>query len=828
MSDNGKNTTLRSSLKKKKQVKMQSNSSRPTTSIMAKIGFKGKTINIKAGYMNQGRSKKNATKKKSKIENVNKTILIEDNHKASQKLSQSVNWKDQKYSRTSRPTGFQSSYLTRRKPRRVLQDDLSMTEDRETSNGSAYRTPSQSNSRRGLSSKAIWKEKKRMVPLVTNMTRVSMPPRHRLSSIPRMGITHTSFAVSRQLSPSPTKVVLQPFCTTVERSSVAASTNAQDKMEKHALYSQIRQLRNSVIQNEYDVKELGLYKQELAVMENEKLRTSLNFNRIVKEKGDLFSRLKMSEDRNQQMRGIIDELNSKLLTSDKTIIDLEDLVASKTQEKMDVEIQLKQLRERMKAIEALGNSNTVSIDIKAQLDMKTQAMKNKIGDLIGQNNKLRGEKSTYEMRITELETTISNLDGILTAKGIEYEGIHNMLNSNKTNLEVVLEENNQLRHQLSLAEGKYQSTETQRIDANNKVAELQHTINRLQDSNQKMEIEINALKGQNYQFSNNCKITQEDFNRLRMELSETQARLQVDTVRFKDRKKILDDEIRRLEAHLNQARNQVCEEKRLRQESDAQIKSLVEDLNIERQKTVEMVKENQFLKNEIERLRLELKSTLSVMEEMKSKLGSGMSSVSGLKAKLQEYLSQISALKCKLSAAGKSQLDERNKSHHIISEYKQRIQQLEAENNNLWKENSSYKHQMEELKITINNLNSKMGNLNNELDRLQEAIKKLQREKESLEAGVRKLKEKNHDLDTLANELKTQISSYEALISSLENEISQLKSDNQYLAGEFERLKKALESIEKDKRDLESEIKKLKEENQDLQFLNNELEQKVN
>lgn len=297
-------------------------------------------------------------------------------------------------------------------------------------------------------------------------------------------------------------------------------------------------------------------------------------------------------------------------------------------------------------------------------------MKNQIAELINNNNKLRAERGTYEMRITELETTISNLDNILTAKGIEYEGIHNLLSSNKGTLEVTLQENIQLRNQLNFSEERYQSTETERIDAMNKVAELQHFINRLNDEKVKMEAEIVILKNQNFEFSQNTKITIEDFNAIRRQFSEIQARYQVDTKRFKDRKAVLEDEIRRVEDHLNKARNQVCEEKRLREEADSQLKSIIEDLNIEREKNVNLLKENQILKNELEKLRIKLQGCFNTIEELKSKLGDGMTSVTDLKNQLNSYLAEISSLKSKLSAANNALELEKQRSEETLADYK--------------------------------------------------------------------------------------------------------------------------------------------------------------
>lgn len=209
-----------------------------------------------------------------------------------------------------------------------------------------------------------WINKKKNLPepIINSIPRVSVTAIPRVSSVQRVEVPIVNRFISHPpelLSPSPSRPMLQRI--SILDSSIGKTV---DSNEKQALYSQIRQLRSSVIKSQNEAKELGLYKQEMAVLENEKLRTSLNYNRIMKEKEDVYEKLKISEDRNFMMREALEELNAKLLTCDKTIVDLEDLVTLKTQEKVDIEIEVKQLRERLNSLETLNITQSTSFSFK--------------------------------------------------------------------------------------------------------------------------------------------------------------------------------------------------------------------------------------------------------------------------------------------------------------------------------------------------------------------------------------------------------------------------------------------------------------------------------
>lgn len=851
MSDNG-NTTITKQTTTKKQKK----------SNIKRLNFKGRPYNLNTLY-EKGRASIHPTSKNTnKVIKHKRQASVGESRDTEQKiLSNSDVWRQTVSTRGCRDLGsfygYQSSYLARRGDNNVSWNgncNSSVGEERSVEirvNGdikdnkknirnNTFDTPEKRNK-----SKNAWGQRREerspsvvriseipMISISASNKRHQSPPVIRRVEVPVNHFIATSPppippSVSvRRISVSPQRTIINNI--NGRTSIIGSVTNRADSCEKQVLISQIRQLRNSVLKNEKDGKELSLYKQELAVLENEKLRTSLSFNRTMKENEDLFMKLKISEDNNFLMKETIQELDSRLLTADKTIVELENLVQVRSQEKVEIEVEMKHLREKLNTLESLNLTHNSSFNIQNELNIKTQGLRQQINDLITQNNKLRAEKGGYEMRITELETTVSNLDGILTARGIEYEGITTMLSSNKNNLEVVLQENSQLRNQLNFSEERYQKTETDRIDANNKIAELEHVITRLNDEIMKMEVEISILKDQNFQFSNDSKITQEDFNMIRRQFSEIQARHQIDTKRFSDRKLVLEDEIRRLEEHLKKARGQVCEEKRLREESDAQLKALVADLNDSRAKNIDLIKENQNLKNKLEDLNLQIQNCYSIIEELKFKLGDGITNVSDLKDKLSSYLSEITKLKGKLNTANEALEEEKKRNFDLINDYKARIQKLEKENTNLWNQNSSQNREIQDLNINISNLNSQLNNQKKTIENLENRIKELERENKNLKKNVEKLKEKNHDLDTLANELKTQISSFEAIISSLKNEISTLKSDNKLLLSEFDRLKLKIEKLEIEKKKLSEEIEELKQDNQDLKFLNNELEQKVN
>lgn len=833
MSENYKNQ-LKSTLRNI-QIMKKSRTSKLQPSKISKLNFKGRTHRRNRNIVNR-RKAVNSCKKLEMSPGERSSSVIERNTEEPKKLNKSVRWKDKtetRFKRGSMGHNYTSSYLSRTvnplsvrtSSKKIINTDHSLIENQ------MITSPSRTSETYQKQANDVWVSRSRVIPSNQSqvISRTSFLPR--TSSITR--IEHRGPPsiiipppVNRVLSRSPQRHVIQRV------SNIGCSppriSMKNEQSEKQALYSQIRQLRSSVMKNKKDGKEINLYKQELAVLENEKLRSSIHYNRVIKQNEELYEKLKISEDKNYLMKEAIEELTSKVNSADKTIDDLEGLVNLKTQEKMDIEIELKQLKERMNTVDRLSVTHTSTFtNIQTELEQKTQNLKNQIFDLTDANNKLREGRAEYEKRITELDITVKNLENILTAKGVESEGIHNMLNNNKGNLEIVLDENIQLRNQLNFSEERYQKTETERIDALNKIAEFEHMINRFKDEKNKMEVEISILKNQNFEFSHNTMITNEDFNSMRRQLSTVEAKYQVDSKRFEDRKKFLENEIQRLETRLNQARNQVCEEKRLKEERDSQLKSIVNDLNSERQKNVEFIKENQFLKNELEELRLREQSYVSTIQEMKLKLGSGVSNVTELKNQISLYITEISNHKSKLSKANQALNDERVRNQQILVEYKQRIQKLENENNGVWKHNSVLKQQSEESGIKIKNLNSNLKEMKFFNEDQKNKIEELERTVVNLRNKSRKLEEKNHDLDTLINELKTQISSYETLKSSLENEISTLKSDNSYLASEFDRINGMYVQLEKIKRELEDEVRELKEENKEINLLNNELEQKV-
>jgi chromosome segregation ATPase len=109
-----------------------------------------------------------------------------------------------------------------------------------------------------------------------------------------------------------------------------------------------------------------MYKQKIAVLRNDMMHDDLKSKRVSKQNDDLYKRLKVSENQNQNLIQLIKELENKIITLEKELGDTEAMVSKETNLRVELEAEIRRLNDRIRFLEDMNQKSGSETDLRYQ------------------------------------------------------------------------------------------------------------------------------------------------------------------------------------------------------------------------------------------------------------------------------------------------------------------------------------------------------------------------------------------------------------------------------------------------------------------------------
>jgi len=649
------------------------------------------------------------------------------------------------------------------------------------------------------------------------------------------GVNETSHKIfTNQMEPRVThlgRVEGQPHVHVSEYVTDIRSSNMEEVLGNHYRDRELENMKRTVKLNNEANKEITICKQEIAVLEKHRHEYETKYKNLTVEKEHLVLRLKDSEMHNHNILHALKELESKFNNQNKALIELETILTTKHNEKVALEIEVKQLTERVRVLESLLEGHEKNTEIINRQNTEIQRLNEQINQLKQELMKFRGLDQNSAQKMREMEMHIRNLESQLKSGEGLIADLKMRLSSISLEIESLVKENNRLNHEIATLTDKNGRLSQKNIKLESEITELKHLNQKLGGQLEEKDRELNRFSTENINLQNDLKTSFSEITILKKNFEEMDVQFGIDIDRANKQNSEMKIEIERLMVLVNESREASFEDRRLREEADRKIQGLLEDIAGERKRREGLEVENVELRDMINQLKSKIMNIERERDRLRLELENGSSQNGELNRRIEELMIEIKGFRTNLSnkeneltrmrTEFQTQLSGKDK---LIQELQAKNKSFEAELRTLRSNMASFENQIAELrrqlekeKSSNRELQNRISTLErenqklkasetqymNEINKLKREIQELKTESESLKGQIRTLEQKHRDYEIEIRRLKEKL-------HTLDREISKLKTENSTLLQQVTTLKTRNSELEEKNTFLSSQVKKKK------------------
>ena len=495
------------------------------------------------------------------------------------------------------------------------------------------------------------------------------------------------------------------------------------------------------------------------------------------------------------------------------------------------ELQQKEQRtkEENKQISALQLNLQEATTTLQQQEQQTSSLLEEIEDLKDQNNDLEMYNGAYQREVEQLKVQLEEFftdDSKLTNVTEELQSVNKMLEQRNSDLESLQKENSELntdkqKLQESLKEIQQQQSETTKSNSPSessgggvKFGVLKRKIKELEESNEKLQNEITALKQQSSQISSLTDAIPSGENNLLIqeieELKEQNSDLQNYNSAYQKEVEQLKQQLEKLSTDDSKLTNVTEELQRMNKMSEQRntdLESLQKEnneLNTDKQKLQESLKEMQQQQSETTK-----SNSPSDSSEGGVKFGVLKRKIKELEESNEKLQNEITVLR---QSSQISSLTDAKPSAGENNQLTQEIEELRKQNSDLQNYNSAYQREVEQLKQQFEGSSTTESNQ----VELQENLNSLNQQLQQYQTYCTNIQTENEHLKRLSQASMAQGTDQDVAVKmELQNQISVLTNENHHYQTEYENLR---QSWIKYQQESATYMESLQQQNQQLQM----------
>ena len=590
-----------------------------------------------------------------------------------------------------------------------------------------------------------------------------------------------------------------------ERSPLAT----QNLINKSVIQGHVQRLKKSRKVVEETRKENSLFKQEIAVLQNEKFRLDLKFKEAELETKGLYKRLQESEETNMKLTKQLVDAKDRTKNLELSLEDLKNLLKLRIEEKVEADLLIKNLREKVTiaserriSVEYLGFQSTtqdqeLTSDEVVRLRIESTKQQERVRGLQIELEKLKESSDNLRQKNSEVVNH-------LTKEQSKNQTLKIKLDAMRKDLDSSLADNARLTQNIKSLKTTSDGLKTKKLALETQVEQLNHKHRRFLDENGDYSKKVDKYQNQIAELSEKVKSLDSENRRLEQASAQQKRKAEVDFRRISDQRNFFQKKAEKVEGTLAEVREQAHSERRRREEVEARLRGLLDE--VEKQKS---------RLGKFEVLNANLKE---MTQAMKTSREERHKSNSALTEKIQILELENSGLKAQVESKTKALKELRRQG-------KARKIEKESQIENLEKSKIQSERQIVELENDIEVLRSKFEGYEERMESQRAQIEKLTRTKFELKAQILEL---NTVKENTSRENKHLIESNKIYkdknltltekIQKFENWQKSKSNSSQDNLRLIEELKAIIKNLELENQEFEQKISKVRQERKSLEL----------